>query len=98
MGDADGDVAQAAQVAQGDLAEAVHLVAADAVVEGRRLPAQKSLEGLVEALDFAAGLRVVGSRVFEGDTEAFEFQLEQDPALAGPTREDSSVVAEQGSR
>src|SRR5207249_11629901 len=63
-----------------------------------RLPAEKALEGLVEALDLAAGLRVGGGRVFEGDPEAFEFQLEQDPASPGPAGEDGGVVAEQGSR
>ena len=39
-------------------------------------------EGLVEALDLAAGLRVVGAAVSEGYPQRGEFAFERDPAAA----------------
>jgi hypothetical protein len=41
-----------------------------------RLLAKKALEGLMEALDLATGLRVVRRRVFEDNAEALQLQLE----------------------
>ncbi len=63
----------------------------------RRLLVQEALDGLVEALDLAAGLRVVGRGVFEDDAQALQLKLEQDLAAPGPAGEDGGVVAEQGS-
>jgi len=115
----DADVPEPAEVAQGDRAEAINFVAADAVVDwrwlierlgldeciedghgglpvegavrsdvvvvgaedvelvlqfdqraGRPLLREEALQGLVKALDLAAGLRVLGSGVFGHDAEA----------------------------
>ena len=41
-----------------------------------RLLAQEALEGLVEALDLAAGLRVIGRGVFEDDAEPLQLEFE----------------------
>ena len=121
MGFADRDVAELAEVTEGDLTETVDLVATDAVVDGfgvrdglrldlgvedrhGRLPIERTMgsvivvvveedtelrlqfleggrgwllleeafEGLVEALDLTAGLRVIGSGVLEDDAQALE--------------------------
>jgi len=147
VGGADGDMTKPAQVTQGDLAEGVDFVAADAMVEGcgslsgfgleasiedsdrslaiegavrsavvvvvaegvelelqlvqgggGSLLAKEALEGLVEALDFAAGLRVIGTGVLEVDAQTLKLQLEEDLAAAGLGGEDGGVVAEQRGR
>ena len=59
-----------------------------------RLLAQKAFDGLVEALNLATGLRVVWRRVFEGDTQALELQLQQDLATARFAGEHGAVVAQ----
>ena len=64
----------------------------------RRAPCQVALERLVQALNLAAGLRVVGPRVLELDAEALELVLEQHLAVAVGAREDGAVVREQRSR
>jgi hypothetical protein len=56
VGDADGDVSEAAEVAQGELAEAVDPVPSDAVVNGRRARGRSCLEATVE--DSGRGLAV----------------------------------------
>ena len=50
----------------------------------------------MEALDLAAGLGVVGSRVLAFDAKTFEFGLEHDFAATGVGGEDRAVVGEQG--
>jgi len=50
----------------------------------------------VEALDLAAGLRVVGGGVLGDDAQSVELGLEQDPSLAGLAAEDGGVVGEEG--
>src|SRR5438874_12494525 len=62
----------------------------------RRCPwpgAQPALEALVEALDLAAGLRVVGPGVTEGDAPGVEGQLQgHSGGVAVATRVDGAVV------
>jgi hypothetical protein len=58
-----------------------------------RLFAQETLQGLVEALHLAAGLRMVQGGVFEDDIRAFQLCLEQDPVAV-----DGTDVAEQRGR
>src|SRR5262252_4069873 len=126
MSSADRDVSELAQVAKGQLAEAVDFVVADAVIDwcwagrrlgfepcvedrDRRLPvqramwaaavvvgaegvelelelreragrwllAQETLEGLMESLDLAAGLGVVGRGVFVLDPQALKLQFQK---------------------
>jgi hypothetical protein len=60
------------------------------------LLAEVALEGLVEALDLAAGLRVVGGGVLDLDAESLQLQLEGDLAAAGAAAEDSGVVGQEG--
>jgi hypothetical protein len=62
----------------------------------RRLLGQELLEGLVEALDLAAGLGMVGRGVLALDAESVQFRLQQHLALTRPAGEDSAVVGEQG--
>ena len=132
---ADSNVAEAAQVAEGDAAVGIDAVLADAIVggpvEGLRpglelgvedrqwrltaesavwatlvvvlpegvelglengqraggsLPGEKQLEGLVEALDLAAGLGVVRGGVLDRDAQALELQLEGRPCRGGSGR------------
>lgn len=59
MGEADRDVAEASQVAEGQLAEAVDLVAPEAVVDRSRLLGWAGLEATVE--DSGGGLAVEGA-------------------------------------
>src|SRR5258708_1167834 len=124
MGCSDRNVVQLAEIAEGDLAAGVNLVAANAVVGGsgllcgpgldecvedskRRLPVEcsvwpsvvvvggkrvelklelgdgaswslltkEALDGLVETLDLAAGLRVIRRGVFEDDAQALQLEL-----------------------
>ena len=49
---------------------------------GRVLAGEPFFEGLVEALDLAAGLRVVGPAVAEPDPQGGELAFERDPAAA----------------
>ena len=63
-----------------------------------RLFGEVALQGLVEALDLAAGLRVGRRGVLGGDGEALQFALEQDLALARGAGEDGAVVGRQGPR
>ena len=60
----------------------------------RGLALEVALEGLVEALDLAAGLRVVGAGVFGLDAEAVEFGFEHDATSTGCAAEDGGVVAQ----
>jgi hypothetical protein len=60
---------------------------------GSGLLAEEALECLVKALDLAAGLGMVRSRVFDLDAVTLELQFEQDFAAAGSTCEAGSVVA-----
>jgi len=46
-----------------------------------RLLAEVALEGLVKALDLAAGLGVIGAGVLVDDAEAFQFRLEGPPLV-----------------
>jgi hypothetical protein len=63
--------------------------------DGRWLGCEPLLLGLLEALDLAAGLRVVGPGVVEADPESAEFDLENDcAAAAGRAGEDGAVVGE----
>jgi len=140
IGAADGDVAEPAQVAEGDPARAVYAVLANAEVDGwnRGLGAcleagvegdeggpavegamgallvvigtegielelqhghrgggglfgEEPLEGLVEALDLAAGLGVVGRRVLGLNAQQVELGFEHDLAPAGVGGEDGAV-------
>src|SRR6267143_6320049 len=43
---------------------------------GRRLLTEKALDGLVEALDLAAGLRVIRRGVFEVDAQALQLEFQ----------------------
>jgi hypothetical protein len=62
---------------------------------GGWLRGEPLLLGLVEALDLAAGLRVVGPGVVEEDPSLAELDLEGDPAAAsGCAGEDRAVVGE----
>src|SRR5207237_4076914 len=63
----------------------------------RWLPAQVALECLVQALDLAACLGVVGGGVLDLDAQALQLQLEGDFATARATAEDGGVVTEKGS-
>jgi len=49
---------------------------------GGVLAGEPVLEGLVQAFDLPAGLRVVGAAVAEGDPQRGEFALKGDPAAA----------------
>jgi len=49
----------------------------------------------VEALDLAAGLRVVRRRVLEDNAQRFQLGLQQNLALARGAGEDGAVVGEQ---
>jgi len=62
------------------------------------LLAEKALEGLVKALDLAAGLWMVGRGVFEDDAEALQLELQKNLAASRLGGEDGSVVAKQGGR
>jgi hypothetical protein len=64
----------------------------------RRLVCQVALERLVQALDLAAGLGVVGPRVLGGDPQPLELDLQEHLAAPRGRGEDSAVVAEQGGR
>ena len=59
----------------------------------RGLLFKEALEGLVKALDLAAGLRVIGGRVLEHDAQALQLQLEDDFASLS-TFEDGGVVTQ----
>ncbi len=59
---------------------------------------QVGFERLVEALDLAAGLRVVGARVTVGDSAGEQLGFHDVGAAPVPCREDASVVGEQGCR
>src|SRR5260370_6561330 len=59
---------------------------------------QEAVESLVEALDLAAGLRMVGRGVLEDDAETLQLEFEKDLAPSGFGSEDRGVVTEQGSR
>src|SRR5262249_38440506 len=56
----------------------------------------RSVEGLMKALDFAAGLGVVGRGMFDLDPQALQLQLQEHLAAARLGGEDGGVVAEQG--
>jgi hypothetical protein len=60
---------------------------------GWGLLCQEALEGLVKALDFPAGLRMIGRRVLKHDAQALQLQLENDFASLSAS-EDSGVVTE----
>ena len=59
---------------------------------------EPTLEGLVEALDLALGLRVAGRTVLLADAEVGEQVLEAVAAAGEPGRVDRSVVGERGGR
>ncbi len=79
------------------VAEDVQLALQVGQRSGCRLLGQKALEGLMEALDLAAGLWMVGAGVFGLDAQAGQLELEEHLAAAGAAGEDGGVVAEQGS-
>jgi hypothetical protein len=64
------------------------------MVAGEGLGAEPFLEGQVEALDFDAGGRVVGSRVLLHDTQAVEQDLEAVAASGESGREHHPVFSE----
>ena len=71
------------------------------MVAGAGWAASQRLEGLVEAFDFAAGGRVVRSRVLLDDTEAVEevFEAVAAALAAGQAGgEDHPVVGQRGGR
>jgi len=55
---------------------------------------QETLQGLVEALDLAAGLGVIGRGVDAADAEVLELGFDDDFAPPGLAAEDSCVVAQ----
>src|SRR6516164_10174770 len=59
---------------------------------------QEALQRLMEALDFATGLRVIGGRVNAADAEAFKLGFEDDFAAPRTAAEDGRVVAQQTRR
>jgi hypothetical protein len=65
---------------------------------GRALAGQEALEGLVEPLDLAAGLGVVGAGVHVSDPEPVALELEQAPSPARGRREHGAVVGQQARR
>jgi len=72
-------------------AEAVELGLEGGDGRGPRLFGEPLLEGLVEPLDLAAGLGVVGAGVFEPDAQGGELGLEQAAAPAALGGEDGAV-------
>src|SRR5204862_5732819 len=80
----------------------VVVVSAEADELGLQLPnsarpapcGQVLLQALVEALDLATGLGVIGLRVLVGDAQADELQLDGAGAVAGLGREDGAVVGQ----
>jgi hypothetical protein len=76
---ADGPVWPCGVVVGGELVE-LGLQAAGG--GGQVVAGEPFLQGLVEALDLAAGLRVVGAAMAEPDPERGEFAFERDPAAA----------------
>ena len=52
----------------------------------------------MEALDLAAGLRVVGRGVFEDDAQTLQLEFQKNLAASGLGGEDGGVVTEEGSR
>jgi hypothetical protein len=89
---ADGSVGPGGVVAGGELVE-LGLQAADG--GGQVVAGEPFLQGLVEALDLAAGLRVVGAAVTEPDPERGGLAFERDPAAAAvKAGEDGAVVGE----
>ena len=52
----------------------------------------------MEALDLAAGLRVVGRGVFEDDAQTLQLEFQKNLAASGLGSEDGGVVTEEGSR
>jgi hypothetical protein len=75
--------------------EAVELDLELADARRRLLPGEPSLEGLVEALDLAAGLGVIRARVPVGDSERIELDLDRAPATPRRRGEHRSVIARQ---
>jgi hypothetical protein len=72
--------------------EGVELVLQGGDVAGGGLAGEPFLQGLVEALDLAAGLRVVGAGVPEADVQGGQLDLQGDPAAAaGCAGEDRAV-------
>lgn len=66
---------------------------------GPGLADKPSLQGLVETFDLAAGLRVVRTRVGEGDSAGVEGDLQGDPSTAaGVSGEHRAVVRQQPGR
>ena len=61
---------------------------------GPRLLAEIALQGLMETLDLAARLWMVGRRVVGHDTESLELALEPDLAAARAAGEDRTVGGE----
>lgn len=81
------------------VAEVVELVLERGQCGRWGLAGEPALEGLVEALDFAAGLGVVGPGVAEVDPSGVQGDLEDDPAGASVAAgEDRAVVCEQRGR
>jgi hypothetical protein len=76
---ADGPVRPCGVVVGGELVE-LGLQAADS--DGGVLSGEPFFQGLVEALDLAAGLRVVGPGMAVGDSQGGELAFERDPAAA----------------
>src|SRR5437870_5554419 len=62
---------------------------------GGGLLSEIALEGLVEALDLAAGLGMVWGGVLDLDAQALELQFESDLAASGAAAEDGGVVAQE---
>jgi hypothetical protein len=67
-------------------------------VEARGCFSEELLQGLVEALDLAAGLGVIGARVLVVDAEVKQLGLERGVAVAIGGREDAAVVGQKRRR
>jgi hypothetical protein len=65
---------------------------------GRSLAGEEELQGLVEALHLAAGLRVIGRGVDALNAKAVELWLEGNATTPRLATEDGRVVAEEASR
>jgi hypothetical protein len=87
-GAADGPVRAAGVVVGG---EAVELGLQGAGGGGGPLAGEPFLQGLVEALDLAAGLRVAGAGVAVGDACGEQFALDDAGAVAGRGGEDRAI-------
>ena len=80
------------------LGEAVELALEQLLGRGRLLLGQVLLERLVEALDLAAGLGVIGPRVPRRDAQAEQLGLHGAESAAHRRGEDAPVVGQEALR